>query len=772
MIKVPLASGSRKSLQLHLLLLQLQLLFLVWLPIGNSDKSLLALAFAPHANFCQTKSWKELTIQQQRQQQQRQQQLYDQQKFQALVSSHRPFSQLHTLYGTVQRGDARGAAFLMDNVAVSRGSNPILTQIDWRVEPMQSWAIVGSNGCGKSTLLKALVGDLALDAGTIVVAQQLKLGYLQQTAVSGSNRTIYEEAASAMIEIQAAREALERAQTMLAQAAENNPPDQAALVNLDRAMQRFEAVGGYTQEQQVVSVLKGLGFADYQIHKKCDQLSGGWQMRVALARLLLSKPSLLLLDEPSNHLDVNARQWLAQYLKNYDNGAMILVTHDVNLLESVSHIAEITSGTLLTYKSCTYQQYLNEKERRAAAAQTEFLKNSEKAAKLQAFVDRFGASATKASAAQSRVKQLEKMQHEGLLDAPPEAVMQQRFKPNLTLPNPPRSMGDILLQLKNAHVGHDEHHVVVSNVNLSITRGMKLLLRGPNGVGKSTILHSLRGTLPLIQGERIENDLLRLGVFTQDLAQELDAQARAVDLVTAHARTDNMHITDQQARSVLGRLGLQGDKALRRIQDLSGGEKARVALGMFAMKASNVILLDEPSNHLDVECIEALGEGISEWGNKDGAIVVISHDRSFCNSIPFTHVGTVENGQLKVEQRGVRPSDWSLFEGSIIIKSDGDNSNTSNSYHRDGENKENNAKLDPEKRKKAFSAPKRISKIEQLLEEAEVRIACIDAEMLANGRDIEKLTKLCAKREEEESKIGELMQEWEELEEFLAALPA
>lgn len=437
------------------------------------------------------------------------------------------------------------------------------------------------------------MGELFADGGKIMVGTTQQVGYLQQTAVSGSDRTIFEEAASAMTAIATAQAALEKATIMVGE----NPSDEA-INALTEATEAFEAAGGYTQEQEVGTVLKGLGFKD--IHRKCSELSGGWQMRVSLARLLLSKPSLLLLDEPSNHLDVNARQWLGNYLKNYDDGAMILVTHDVDLLNSVSHIAEVQSGTLMTYKTCTYEQFLNEKEFRAMAAQNEYLRNKEKADKLQAFVDRFGASATKAASAQSRVKALEKMKAEGLLDAPPEAIMQKRFKPTLRLPPPPRSIGEVLMAIEGGKVGHGEK-TLVSNVNLEVKRGMKLLLRGPNGVGKSTILHSLRGTLALQAGERKLNEQLRLGVFTQDLAQELDAKSRAVDLVTAYARQDDINISDQDARSVMGMLGLAGNKAIREIQNLSGGEKARVALAMFAMKASNVILLDEPSNHLDVE---------------------------------------------------------------------------------------------------------------------------------------------------------------------------
>ena len=409
------------------------------------------------------------------------------------------------------------------------------------------------------------------------------------------------------------------------------------LKTLDTARERYEQVGGYIQEQEVATLLQGLGFTN--MTQPCNELSGGWQMRVSFAKLLLSKPSLALLDEPSNHLDRSARAWLANYLKNYDGGAMVLVTHDVELLNACEHIAEITSGgSLQVYKSCNYQQYLSQKRDRAYAAETEYEKNMDKAAKLQAFVDRFGASATKAKAAQSRVKQIEKMKALGLLDAPTDNAISEieNFKPRLTLPKPPPPQGGagssggsddgevgddgVLLSLRNgAAVGYavvdnensegastteDEIISLISDVELDIQQGMKILIRGPNGAGKTTLLDTLRGNLPLLKGDRVEDMNLKLGVFTQDLAQELDTTRRAVDLVTEHARSGDdgdVQISDQEARTVLGGLGLQGDKALRLVGQLSGGEKARVALAMFALKPSNLYLLDEVSNHLDVE---------------------------------------------------------------------------------------------------------------------------------------------------------------------------
>jgi len=519
----------------------------------------------------------------------------------------------HLLYATNGNGnavDSKGAAVLIQDLDVYRGPQKILSEVDWRIEPRTKWALVGENGAGKSTLLEAIVGELPCDSGTVVVGATATkeknngIGYLQQTSVAGSNRTVFDEAASGMTAVNRAREEMEEAER------------REDLDALQRAATKFDAVGGYQQEQKVASALRGLGFGgDFEQWKtrRCDELSGGWQMRVSFAKLLLSEPALCLMDEPGNHLDAAAKKWLARYLAEYDGeGAMVLVTHDVELLKSMDHIAELvpkSKRSLQVYKSCTYDQYLDLKRERAATAAAEYERNAAKAAKLQAFVDRFGASATKASAAQSRVKQLEKMRRDGLLDEPTTSsdeiiAAQERFKPSLKLPDPPRAVGNVLLSLnENARVGYQQKPLV-SGINLDITKGMKLLIRGPNGAGKSTVLHALRGSLELIDGVRVENPSLRLGMFTQDLAQELDPDMRAVDVVTEYARNGldgDITVSDQDARTAMGRLGLRGDKPLRYIRDLSGGEKARVALAMFSLKPSNLYLFDEASNHLDAE---------------------------------------------------------------------------------------------------------------------------------------------------------------------------
>lgn len=573
-----------------------------------------------------------------------------------------PPTDTEEVYGTIV-GDTKGAALRLTDVAISRGASPLLKDIEWRVQPNERWGIVGINGAGKSTLLGAITGTVRMDSGQALVHKNVRVGYLKQSAVSGSTRTVYEEAKSEMTLVEEAREQLE----ITTKVVEDGDYSEEALDALAQAQEMFQNLGGYEQEQMVETVLKGLGFESEDSDKLCADFSGGWQMRIALARLLLSKPSLLLLDEPSNHLDSAARDWLGKYIANYD-GSVVLVSHDVGLMnKSVNSIAEITAGTLLEYRSCTYEKYLEEKEFRAISAMAQYQKNLDEAAQLQNFIDKWGAG-TKSKSAQSRVIALEKMKKEGKLTPPPVAVVQAARIPQLDLPKPPKPHGENLMVLKNANIGYDPNEEpLLKNISLTIPRGMKLLLRGPNGAGKSTLLKALRGNAEnmIQEGTRTENINLKLGVFTQDLAQELDKNARAVDLVTEYARMGqegDITVTDETARNVMGKLGLGGEKPLRKVAALSGGEKARVALSMFALKASNMLMLDEPSNHLDVGCIQGLANALSGWGGKDGAVVVISHDREFCEKVGFTHVGTVMDGGLVLEQRSLREGDWEQYD--------------------------------------------------------------------------------------------------------------
>jgi len=618
-------------------------------------------------------------------------------------------------------------------------------------------------------LLGAITGAVRMDGGRALVGPRVRVGYLKQTAVSGSARTAGEEAASEMEEINRARSEMGRLEGAIA----GGDTSERTMNALASANEEFTNAGGWTQEQEVDGVLGGLGFEPRDSSRLCSDFSGGWQMRIALARLLLSKPTLLLLDEPSNHLDSSARDWLGRYLAKYE-GSMVLVSHDIPLIEkAVNNIAEVAGGTVLKYVSCSYNKYLEEKEFRAKSAQAEYERNAAEAARLQAYVNKWGASATKASSAQSRVKALERMRREGKLDPPPVAIIETNFKPQLILPPPPRGIGETLLAVRNADIGYEDGAPLLRNISLRIDRGMKLVLRGPNGAGKSTLMAALRGTLDLLGGTRIENEGLRLGIFTQDLAQELDISARAIDLAASHAREGehgDFSVSDKEVRSVMGRLGLGGEKPLRRVGSLSGGEKARVALSMFALKASNALMLDEPSNHLDVGCIEALSDALGRWGEKDGAIVVVSHDRSFCDAVGFTHVGTVRDGTLTLEERDLNDGDWVQYEinGAATAPPSAAAAAAETETEASSTTTTPEVVLTPEQRKMVFNAPKRIQKLEKLIEDAEVKIAKYDDDMMEVGNDVGKLTDISQLKEKEEEKVMTYMEEWEELEVLLA----
>ena len=481
----------------------------------------------------------------------------------------------------------------MKSVSLSVGNADLISNIEWTIMPYERWALVGPNGMGKSTLLRALTGTggelVSLRDGEIAVAKKSRMGYLEQKGVSGSTMTVREEVSSRMDRLAAATKGLEIAEKKVA---EGDTSDEA-LAELSDASVEFEAAGGYTVEQKIANVLKGLGFVESDNDRKCSEFSGGWQMRIALARLLLSEPDLLILDEPTNHLDKGARDWLGGFLSKYQ-GTLLLVSHDVGILESaVSSIAEVRAGKIELYKSRTHTQWLVERDERVRDAVAKYEASQREIARLQTYIDRFGAKTMGASLAQSKRKDIEKI--EASMQVP---ITSEGPLPFLKLPPPPRG-SKTLLTLNSCDLGWPSGKSsgnILSAVSMCIERGMRIVVRGPNGAGKSTLLSALSGKLTPRSGSRVEGDGLELGVFTQDLAQDLDQEDIAVNVVTKKVRQFNSAISDEQARSALGALGLRGEKATRKVGHLSGGEKARVALASFVLQPHNLLLLDEVSS--------------------------------------------------------------------------------------------------------------------------------------------------------------------------------
>lgn len=655
-----------------------------------------------------------------------------------------------------------GAALQIRGLDVWAGSAPLILDVNWQIMPNERWALLGGNGAGKSTLLRAIAAAARRDDYAdmeIAVDEGLRLGMLEQTAVSGSTLTVREEVMSRMGDYQTAKAELEAAEAACTTGAE------CELERLEAATAAFEAFGGYSVDAKVARVLTGLGFKQEEFDQPCNTFSGGWQMRIGLARLLLSDPELLILDEPTNHLDASARQWLGEYVGSYA-GTVLVVSHDEGFVSAAADsIAEVVGGRLELYKSVKLSKFKEERAERQARAVATVEAQERERKKMQEFIDRMGAKASKAKQAKDRQGKLAKLAKN--MEAAKQLISGERYRPRLKIAEPP-SCGELPLALRDATLRHQQAtQDILSSATLPISKGMRLIIRGPNGAGKSTLLRSLAGTLPLVSGERLEDDRLALGFFAQDLAQELPQDAKAAEYVAETVRMRQPDVSDERCRSVMGALGLSGDKALREIGTLSGGEKARVALAAFCLTPCNVLLLDEPTNHLDVESIAALLDALEDY---EGAIVVISHDRPFCEAVRCTHVAYVSSGKITLEERSLRDSDFTVSDRGVVNVATGSVLSETNQEAVDKVRAENKvtAKLDRAQQKARGSAPRKIKTIEKKVADLEVLINQIDAELLEAGSDASKAAELLARREEAESESERLFAEWDELEALLA----
>ncbi|GIL85713.1 hypothetical protein Vretimale_13175 [Volvox reticuliferus] len=569
----------------------------------------------------------------------------------------------------VPRGETAGATLILDGVTLQAGDRDLLSDVSWRLMPGQRAGLVGANGCGKSTLLRCLAGLRHVDAGTARVSHTIQVGYLEQTAVGGSRRTVWQEARSRMTGLVAAERDIQRAERDLAAG------DTAAAGRLAAAQEAWEQAGGPESDRTITHVLTGLGFRPDQFHRRCSEFSGGWQMRIALARLLLGPAgqggsgsgALLLLDEPTNHLDSAACKWLGNFLRTGvpPTTSVVLVSHDEALLESAcDRIVEVRGQQLHHYVG-GFRKFLEQRAAREAQARAEAEAQQAEIDKLEEFVTRFGAKASKASQAQSKAKMLEKLKAAqteipaaaaatGAGDARKVALKLPRAPPCYTEaikltgaavgwgPAPQQPVGEPAGQPSAAS---DAPKPLLSGINLIIRRGQRVLVLGPNGAGKSTLLKAIGGALPLWAGNRALGDGVRMAVFSQDLAQDLPLELSALEYVEGVARANDPGVTIEKCRQALGALGLTGNMPLQKIGVLSGGEKARVALAAFALVPANVLLLDEASNHLDAQTIEVLTGALRDF---NGAIIAITHNQAFATSLNATHILRVGNGTARL----------------------------------------------------------------------------------------------------------------------------
>src|ERR1022692_469702 len=507
------------------------------------------------------------------------------------------------------------------------GPKILFENADWLVTPNERAGLVGANGTGKSSLLKVLAGMEGLDSGSAVTQKGVTIGYLPQEGLSLSGRSVFAECMTVFADLRALEDEQEQLAHRMSELDPESPEYGQVADRFHQSESEFRARDGYAVEAQAGIVLSGLGFPQRDWKRRTEEFSGGWQMRIALAKLLLAKPNLLLLDEPTNHLDLEARNWLEEYLLQYPF-AYILISHDRYFLDvTIDRTVEIWNKRLTIYQG-NYSKYLSQKDERRAQLQAAYRNQRLQIEHLEAFINRFRAQATKAKQVQSRIKELEKIERIEIPEEEP--VIHFKF------PQPPPS-GRMVVETEGLSKSYGAKQVL-SNVRFSIERGDRVALVGVNGAGKSTLIKLLTGADAPTSG------LVRLGhnvvaeYFAQDQYKVLDGDARMLDDISRAA----LKVPEQALRSLLGCFLFSGDDVFKPLGVLSGGERNRYALARILVSPSNFLLLDEPTNHLDMRAKDVLLEALAAFS---GTVVFVSHDRYFIDRLA-TRVLEVENSAV------------------------------------------------------------------------------------------------------------------------------
>ncbi len=523
----------------------------------------------------------------------------------------------------------------LNGVRVAIGPRVLFEDVNWVIAPGDRCALVGPNGAGKTTLIRVALGDQQPEAGIRTVSRDSRVGYLPQEAAERFDGTVLDRALAGFSELFA----MEREQTeiheRLSGVSPQDPDLEGLLHRAGEIQHALEHRDVHALEPRARRILSGLGFTTGDQDRPLASFSGGWRMRAALAALLMQDPTALFLDEPTNHLDLPAMEWLEEYLGGFE-GALVVVSHDRVFLDRVAgEVRELDSGRLNTY-AMGFTAYLDEKEERRGRMESENLQTAKKIAQLQRFVDRFGAKNTKATQAASKKKQIERL-------AAGRHVVPRRAKGiHFTFPPPPRP-GRVLVRASGAAFGYDERDVF-RDAEVTVERGDKVAIVGANGAGKTTLLRMLAGQLPPRAGEREEGDLTRSAYFAQHAAETLDPRDTVLETLDREAS----EAWRPKLRGLLGSFLFTGDDVFKPCGVLSGGERQRVALCRMLLQPANLLLLDEPTHHLDLGGKEVLEEALVQFA---GAVVVVTHDRSLMTRVA-TRVVEVSGGRVTVYPGG------------------------------------------------------------------------------------------------------------------------
>jgi ATP-binding cassette subfamily F protein 3 len=638
------------------------------------------------------------------------------------------------------------------------GPKILFQELDWLITPHDRVGLVGANGTGKTTLLKILAGTESLDYGAVTQQRGIQSGYLPQDGLSLSGRTVFTECLSVFEQVHQMQREQEDLARRLAEVDHASAEYQQVAERFHRIQAEMQARDGYTIESEVGTVLNGLGFRKEDWERRTEEFSGGWQMRIALAKLLLQKPNLLLLDEPTNHLDLETRNWLEQYLVNYPH-AYVLISHDRYFLDvTVKKTAEIWNKQVFFYTG-NYEKYLTQKAERRAQLEAAYSNQKEKIDQLEAFINRFRAQATKAKQMQSRIKELERMEK---IEVPPDEKAIHFSFPQ------PRPSGRIVAEAKDLGKSYGPKRVF-SGANFVIERGDRIALVGVNGAGKSTLIKLLAGSEQPTAGELRPGHNADVDYFAQDQYKALDTQARMLDdLFEAAPRS-----TQTELRSLLGCFLFSEDDVFKTIGVLSGGERNRYALARMLLHPSNFLLLDEPTNHLDLRAKDVLLDSLQKF---TGTVVFVSHDRYFIDKLA-TRVFEIGDGRVEVFPGNYEDYLWRK-EGKASVRPDGSlmsaNASISTNSAVSTNHDETARQIEPDAKQKRLN-PIKLKQMKERLQEVEEEITRFEAAIataetaLQNFVSLEETQLQTGLLNRSKADIERAMNEWEELSHVLEA---
>jgi ATP-binding cassette subfamily F protein 3 len=596
------------------------------------------------------------------------------------------------------------------NISVQFSGEYLFKEVNLKINQADKISLVGANGAGKTTLLKVICGIQPSESGKIQLQKGISIGYLPQENVTHTGKQLFHEVRSSLKVINDLQTD-EHIITEELNKPELDDAERDKLVHrLGEIHHRMEEVGYYSINSEIEKVLLGLGFEEKDFLKYTNEFSGGWQMRIALAKLLLSSHDILLLDEPTNHLDIDSLEWLISFLKGY-KGALLIISHDKHFVNEVTFKTLEIYLNKLTFFNGNYDAYLKFKEERDSQLEARFLQQQKKIKETEKFIERFRYKATKAKQVQSRIKQLEK---EEIIELPNfEEEIDIRF------PDPPQS-GVVAMELVGISKSYGDNHVL-SNVNFKIDRGEKIAFVGPNGAGKTTLSKIISGQLSFEAGERKIGHNTIISYYAQDVADSLEPSFDILQTVDGIAEDK----TVGQLRSILGSFLFTGDDVFKKIAVLSGGEKSRVALAKILLTKANLIVLDEPTNHLDYNSKLVLQKALQEF---TGTLVIVSHDVDFLRPV-VNNVVEIRNGSVKSYYGGI---DYYLEKRKELLNAEAaaasnDRSNANTNSRKDQK------RVEAEIRQKKYAATKDLIKeiktFEKQIESLELKKADLEAEL-------------------------------------------